>query len=666
MNGTLRGVLRNIAIGALPLFAGCTLEPPGAPVWTVELTVPFSERVYRMGELITDSAKLQDRGWGVTVNPVDSVLSFEFRDSLDYQAIGDRITYDASDVGRYSNRIGFIHVEEPDPDIDTINISEANALLQPGYTGPVAPFSLSQAEDTMRFNIFHWVAVRSGWLRMTVVNTYPFDVQNLTVAISNVENGRQLGTIVFPRPIRPGESMTDSLNLGGNIVYNALHMTANANSPGSAVPITIRGNESLSILIGVSSTDVDSAEAEIAEQSFSNPDQLSIDSRNKIITANIKSGNAFFRLTNTTRMKITTEMVFENFFDSTGSPIRKTITLNPESRGELSQISLSNATVNMPLNDQGLRVSNHVTIEDSRTTRYRGNTYQVITGDQGVDVEYWTDNLTLSSFEGIPDSIRIDIPEFVTDVNFPQGLDAISFTSDTVFVSIFNETQMRLKLSLGLQGSNRTDHTSYGIPVNADLVPGLNRIVVPNADSITSILPDRIEVVGWAGIGKKFFPLEGVSRIDETQGFSGMIQLRTGLRFFLNSDTILTKPDSLEEALDYPLEGASITLNIKNKIPLGGIVELMMGNDTTNMVAVISAEIPRGDIVNKRVPVAIELSRTEELDQSEMEMMKHLPLYTRQRMILFGNNNQLAWVYGDDALSVQASATVHYFVNPNK
>ncbi len=666
MRFSIRDIVLSLVLGTIPFLVGCTLEPPGAPVWTVEMTVPFSERVYRMGELITDSAKLAERGWGVTVNPIDSVLRFEFRDSLDYQAIGERIQYDASDVGRYDNRIGLIHIEEPNPDIDRINISEANPLLQAGYTGPVLPFVLSEAEDTMHFDIFRWVAVRSGYLRMTVTNTYPFDIQNLTVQISNVENQTNLGTIIFALPIGPGQTATDSINLGGDIVYNELHMVANGNSPGSASPVTIQGDETLSILIGVSSTDVDSAEAEIAEQSFGNPDRLSIDSRNKIIQADIKRGNAFFRLTNTTKMKISTEMIFENFVDSLGDQIHKVITLNPESRGELSVIELNGATVTMPLNDQGLRVSNHVTIEDSRTTRYQGNTYQVITGDQGVLVEYWTDELTLSAFEGVPDSITIDLPGFVTDVAFPAGLDAISFTSDTVTVSIFNETQMNLRLRMGLNGSNSKDDLTYSIPIAADLVPGMNQIVVANADSLTSILPDRIEVEGWAGIGRKFFPLEGVSRIDETQGFSGMVQLRTGLRFYLNSDTILTAPDSLEDALDYPLEGATITLKIKNKIPLGGIVELMMGNDTTNMVAVISAEIPRGDIVDKRVPVAIELIRTEGLDQSELEMMKTLPLYTRQRMILFGNNNQLAWIYGDDALSVQASATVHYFVNPNE
>jgi len=359
-------------------------------------------------------------------------------------------------------------------------------------------------------------------------------------------------------------------------------------------------------------------------------------------------------------------MVFENFFDSTGAAITKTITLEPESAGEVTQLDLQGATVTMPLNDQGLRVSNHVTIEDSRTTRYQGNTYQVITGEQGVDVEYWTDELTLRTFEGIPDSITIDIPDFSADIEFPNGLDAISFTSDTVFVSVVNETQMRLRLNLELAGSNSIDEATYSIPVLAVLAPGPNMIVVPNADSITNIMPDKIEVVGWAGIGKKFFPLEGVSHISETEGFSGMVTLRTGLRFYLEADTILTKPDSLEESLDYPLQSASITLNIKNKIPLGGRVDLLMGSDTTNMIPVISAEIPRGEIVDKRIPVAIELTRTESLDPVELEMLKHLPLFTRQRIILFGNNNQLAWIYPEDALSVQASATIHYFVNPNE
>lgn len=630
------------------------------------MTVPFSERVYRMGELITDSAKLEERGWGVTVNPIDSVLRFEFSDSIDYQQVGERITYDASTVGRYSNRIGVIHIEEPTPDADTITISEANPLLQAGYTGPVVPFDLSQSEDTMHFDIFHWVAVRAGELRMTVTNTYPFDVENLEVEVSNLENRENLGTFVFDQPIHPGETRTSEIDLSGRLVFNELRMVANGNSPGSVTPVTITGNEALKIAIGVSSTDVDSAEAEIAAQSFGNPDMLSIDAKNRIVRADIKRGVAFFRLTNLTKMAISADMVFENILDSTGTPVRKTVALQPESAGALTRMDLANCVVEMPLNDQGLRVSNQVTIEDSRITRYRGNSYQVISGNQGVDVEYWTEELVLHSFEGIPDSITIDIPEFGENIEFPQGLDAIRFTTDTLFISVLNESQMRLKLNLELQGINSVNNVTLGIPVSADLNPGVNNIVVPNADSLTSIIPDRIEIVGWAGMGQKFFPLGGVGQIYEYQGFAGQIKLRTGLRFYIETDTILTKPDSLEEALDYPLQSASLTLNITNKIPMGGVVELLMGNDTTNMVAVISAEIPRGDIVDKRVPVAIELTRTEDLSPAELEILKQLPLFTRQRMILTGNNNQLAWIYPDDALSVQASATIHYFVNPNE
>jgi hypothetical protein len=655
--------MNNVLALVLLGLAGCTLEPPGAPVWTIEATVPFSQRVFKMGELVTDSSRLADRGWGITYNPVDSVLQFEFRDSLEYQQIGDRITYEASDLGVYDNRIGRIHIEEPDPDTDTVAISEANPLLQPGYTGPVVPFELEEAQDTMRFDIFQWVRVQRGYLRLSVSNTYPFEVRDLTINLRNLTDGFNLGSVVFP-VVRQGESATDSIDLSGKLVYNEMMMTANGRSPGAA-NVTITGAEALNLVVGVSSTDVDSARAEIAEQSFSNPDQLSIDSRNQIIRAEVKRGRAFFRLTNTTRMRLVSDMIFENFFDSTGTPISRRLVLNPESVGSLAVINLNGAIIQMPINDQGLRVSNNVSIEDSRITRYQGDSYQVITGDQGVKVEYWTESMTMKSFQGIIDSITVDFPEMVQSVEFPDGLNNIRFTRDSVFVDVVNESLMPLKLNVAIESRNSRDNTTVSLPVVGDLRPGLNQIIVPDADRLVSILPDTIMVKGWAGLGRKFFP--GVGEVADTNGFKGLFTVRSALRFELDSTRIMTTPHELDDPLDYPLESVDLTVHLVNSIPLYGHIQLMMGNDTSNMIPVIEVDIPRREIQNHRAVAAADTILHESLTETELEMMKHSPLFTRQ-VLIFKRNfpPDTTWIYGDDSLSIQAAATVHYWVNPSE
>jgi len=654
-----------LGAGALSLmFIGCSLKTPGAPVWTVEATLPFSQKVYRMGDLVTDSVKMADQGWGLRINPADSLLVFEAMDSLEYQSIKDRIKYEASDVGQYSNAIGAIHIEQPLPDADTVNISEANPLLQPGYNGPVAPFSMDEAVDTLAFEVFRWVRVNTGSMNLTIVNGFPFEMRNLAIELENIEDGSSLGTVIFQQPIPANGSATESLNLAGVLMYDQVRMTANGSSPGSATPVSISGNEKLQLVLGITRTDADSAYAQIEAQEFSNPDVLALDNANRIVEARIKDGTAFFVLRNTTPFQLTSDMVFENFYDSTNTPIQKRISLAPHGVSRIEQISLRGSRVVMDLNAQGIRVSNVVSVEDTRETRYNGETYQVIKGDQGVEIQYWTDELTLGRFEGILDSITVDIPPTITAVEIPQGLDSLNFTRDTVFIFIDNETTMPLKGNFSLRAVNSRNGASITLPIPLDLLPGQNSTTLPNADRLTSVLPDSIILEGWAGLGQKFFPNQGVGIVSEDDGFAGAYLIRSALKFTIGNTRILTEPSEMD-SLDIGVQSVDLRVHLINSIPLSGIVRILVGNDTTAMDTVIQVDIPRGDIVNRRSAAAAETTYTVGLDSAELAIMKRSPVFTRQLMTFQSSNGDTAWIYPQDSLAVQASATVRVTIDPN-
>ncbi|MBM3329757.1 MAG: hypothetical protein FJY67_09860, partial [Calditrichaeota bacterium] len=528
------------------------------PSWTVEMTIPFSERIYRMGELLTDSTRLAERGWGIITNPVDSTLMFESRDSIDYQPVGDRLTYEASSIGNYVNRIDTIRVEEPTPDLDTINIAEANPALQPGYNGPVSAFDMEQARDTMTFDIFRWVRVYRGYLVLTVENRYPVEMQNLTVRISNLVSQDAIGTAVFP-PFQPGEVRSDSIDLSGKYLENQLLMIADGHSPGSfGSNVQIVGDEKLSITVSITPTDVESCEAEVAEQQFDNDDHLDFDNKNKVIVADIKRGSAYFQLRNTTRLKLTSRMVFENLFDSTGTPIVRNVVMEPEASSDLTTIDLDGARLEMTLDDQRLRVRNEVIVEDTRVTRFQGESYQLISGDQGVDVTYWTDELTFRSFEGVLDSVTVDIPGMLTAIDMPQGLDSINFTRDTLYIRLLNDTEMPLRLHLDIMSSNSEFGRLYSIAIDEDINPGLTEIVIPNSDRLATVIPDTISIAGWGGLGKYYFPhLERTpGRINDDQGFSGQTIIRSALKFTIGTTRVVTDLTRLSEPVDQPIESA--------------------------------------------------------------------------------------------------------------
>ena len=657
--------ISGLVITVLFALSGCDFSTPGVPLWTVEATIPFSERVYKLNELVTDSAEFAEKGWGILVNETDSILKFVYRGDLDTQSIGDRLTYEASDIGRYSNIIGSIHIEEPLPDADTVMIDEANPELIPGYEGPVPPFVMEEAQDTLVFNIFQWVRINQGWMYLTIVNEFPFELENVDISLINLTGSDSIGYVTFEQTIPPGGSARDSIDLTGELIYNELIMQANAESPGSESAVQVTGDERMLIIVGISETDVDSANAEVAEQQFSEPHQLTFDNRNKIIVAGIKSGTASFRLTNTTRFRLFVTMVFNNIKNENGVSLSQMLVMDPLSIGSVSTIDLSGQTLYMTLDDQILSVNNDVNIEDTRVTMFQDSSYQTIAGYQGVDVEYWTNNLILNNLSGVLDSVRVDIPEQSTATDIPEELDNIDFTRDTLFVNINNEVTLPIQLHLEVIGSNSNTGRSAVIPVLSDLQPGPNTLVIPDVDQLTDVLPDTIRVTGWAGLGVYYFPehADSVGEVASDNHFSGSTRLKSALKFTMGNTRIESDIVELDQELDYPIDNIEVFLRLTNSTPLSGSVKLLMGNDTEAMDTLAHARIPRSPIENHRAMEAIDTTLTIMLGETQLNIMRNLPVFTQQIITFESTMSDTVWVHSQDSLAVQASATIHYVVD---
>jgi len=647
----------------LLVAGGCDLDMPGVPLWVVEATFPFNQRVYRMSELVTDSAEFARNGWGLLVNETDSVLRFEYREDLEYQRIGDRLTYEASRQGRYTNQIGIIYIEEPFPEGDTITITEANPELFAGYEGPVPPFELQQARDTLNFNIFHWIRIHSGWVYLTVLNQYPFDLQDVTLSLINVPDREPVGRITFLETIPAGESAVDSIDITGKLVYNELVLEVDGRSPGTQDSVRVSGDEHMAIVVRISDTEVDSANAQVAEQQFSKPHRLRIDNPNKIVQATIKRGSATFNLTNTTRFRLFVTMTFENIIDENGDPLSEFVRMDPLTYGSPKVVDLDGYTLIMDLADQELRVFNEVTVEDSRETNFEGTSYQTIAGYQGVEIEYRTGDLTLHSITGVLDSVRVDIPEQSTPIDVPEGLDNLDFTADTLFVYIDNGTSMPLRLDFDVEGRNNSTRRSVVIPVEADLMPGPNTVAVPDVDNLTEVLPDEIRVTGWAGLGTYFFPdfSDSVGTISEDHGFSGEVRLKSGLKLTIGGTRFITDVTEIDESFEHKLQSVEVLVSLTNCTPLGGMVKLLMGNDSTRMDTIAGITIPRRIVEHRATPVDTLLTIL--LDRPQLDILRHSPIYTRQVLELSSTEGDTIWLDSRDSLAVQASATAYYLID---
>ena len=137
MTKYLLPVLMFLIIG-MAFVAGCSLdiENVGAPVWDIELTIPFSEKVYRLGELTNDQSEFDENGWAIFEDSTSSELRFEYKDEIEPQIIAERLRVDQSSRGNYTNQIGLISIEEPPLENSSIIIEQLSDDFETGGEYP--------------------------------------------------------------------------------------------------------------------------------------------------------------------------------------------------------------------------------------------------------------------------------------------------------------------------------------------------------------------------------------------------------------------------------------------------------------------------------------------------------------------------------------------------
>jgi len=661
------------ALVTLALTVGCELDVSnlGVPVWTVEATIPFSERVYLMQELVTDSNRFEERGWGMFVNENDSIMRFEYIEDLDTQFVGDRLKYSASDTGRYINEINRIHVEEPPVEANRIIVDEINDLLHPSPNPVVVqPFVFTETRKMMVFDVFKWAQIYQGTLTITVWNHFPFAIENLDVSIRNLSSDVELGRALFDNVIAPGGSDQRAVDLSGQYVEHELLFVTNGQSPGTAPgSVVIPEGAQMELSVRISEMDVDSTHAQVGAQSFLKDDALVLEDDDKVVEAVVNLGNAYFRLTNSMPFKITCDMEFTNIVDSLNNPLTQVAEIAPLSPSESYVLELNDRIIRMDVNDQRLWVQNRVSIEDTRVTMFNDTSYQTIAGYQGVNVEYWTDELTLKSYSGVPHQIEVEIPEQTTAIDLPRGPKNFNFTRDTLFIRVQNDADFKVMFNLDVISSNSESGLSETIHHQSPITPGYNVITIPDVDALASVVPDTIRALGWIGLGDVYFPENtgNIRYISADQCFTGSVRLKSALRLTAGESVFLMDPVSVKEKLDYAVQDMLMKVRIVNALPLSGMIKIMMGNDTTAMDTVLQTSLPVppvGD--NHRVVEPVEERRELELSPEQIDIVRRLPLYTQQEIVVFGTEGDTVWIYGMDSLTVQASVKFHYIIDVDK
>ncbi|MFC2150322.1 hypothetical protein ACFLQV_02340 [Calditrichota bacterium] len=652
------------------IVSGCSLSPPGAPIWSINVSIPFQNRTYKLAEMVADSAKLAEKGYGLVYASDGELLAFVYRDTLERQDLDSELNYEESDTGSYLNEIGTIEIDSPDPDSSVTTTSQLFTQLSLPYTGPLDSIRFANINDTMEFDKFIWVQLSDAWMQVSVRNEMPVPIEQLRLEYFNLTNSTYIGEFNFRSPIESGEIVTDSLLINNRLLRSKIVVRISGSIASQTQNVTIRGSEQLKTALSFSNIESDSANAEIHSHSFNTEDSLEFEDENRLTRGIVKEGHAIILMSNSASLRSINRTVFTNILDVDGQPLVYEAILEPGSPTNPwvleDSVDLASRIITMDIDNQQIFLTNSTVTEDSRTTLFNGSAFQTVSRYNGVDCQYWTGELIYEQVTGIINSVEVDIPEKTSHLNLPEGLDNIEFIGDTLFLEIFNGIGLPVKLEAVLKGINAEDSRTSFLHVNSDLVGGLNLLAIPDGDSLLTIGPEQITLSGQARIGTDYFPelADSVVTLVDTAGFQGTMELRSDMRLILGQTQFRSDLQLISEQLDYPIQSAVINLQIANAIPSAGKIIITAGSDTTNMTTLVSVDLVPPIIENFRVVEPVLDTISVVLGQPEFDIIMQPNVYTRQIIRLRGLTETQVWLYGEDSLSVNADAEIEYLIDP--
>jgi len=227
--------------------------------------------------MVIDSTKLQKDGYGLLYGSDNEILQFEFWDSLDYQQIGDKMTYGSSEVGRFSSSIMQVLMSVPDPDSTTLFIRDVTL----DSLGPVTSFSLPVIIDTLLFNDFNWIQVQFGWIDVQIHNDFSFPVDDISISLTNLYDGSLIGSTTFENPIPGRADVAKRMTIDQNLIYNEMLMTMTGIAVGTYRDIFIPREDNLKVMVTLSEIYADSVNGIVPEQNFIAYDTLEYEDANQ-------------------------------------------------------------------------------------------------------------------------------------------------------------------------------------------------------------------------------------------------------------------------------------------------------------------------------------------------------------------------------------------------
>ena len=690
-----------IMVGFL-FLTSCSFDEPVLPTWTVNVNVPLSGEVFRLGEeLINDST--------ITAQGADSLLFLSLEGNLD--------TMELSATDFATGELDTTHnFTLGDISLDSLNIlstgpvslgtifPDLRNLIIPGFDLPVTipDTTLYPPPEPLETQDFVGLKIKSGTLRIKFRNNLPLPLgpnndypNGITVTVRD-STQQQVIQLTFNEIVYPGQQIERVSTIGGSNgwIYSPLEVEY-------AIPIaqqttfilnqTVLDTSNVTIDVLLENVTVSEAIAKIPQQKISESMTFQLDGDNQVKEAAIDRGRIRLNFQNNTELNTKIVFTLPNFTTVRNKIFTDSVQIDQNS-SLTHEIVLDNMHIGPPIEPAGFIDSMKINYT-ATTEKSNGNIH--IRSTDNVLVHINVDSIYFKSFTGFisPDTFQIEPFEEDSLVDYNNISPNIRLTDVNLDLSIANEVYIEnMFVDLDITGYSRnesglvTDSASISIR-DQQINPGLPGNPVTSYISLSGQqVADFLNILPTCLKSSGKIKTSGNVEISRKSRFSGGYKFTVPMRFRIEGDAvldgnveILREKDidkKLRNAADKNLEEASLTLKLKNGTPLGGSLMLIVSGDSAHQdiydIDHLNPELefvkqiniqpaptdPQTGFVSQPLVNEITLS----LNHDEIRLFKKPPLRVGYRIRIAGTGGTVA-LRSSDFIEVSGLASVITNIN---
>jgi len=380
----------------------------------------------------------------------------------------------------------------------------------------------------------------------------------------------------------PGGLSTVNINLS-NYVLRPLSEQINTDSVRQYITYSTRTTTPSGEIASYNLVDSIDVDIEMTEMSFSsitgyfNQDAIVeenavvLEEETKLSSAAISDGDLVLTITNNIGVIADVEFVIHELVHRT--------TRQPLSRNVELSSSSTPVTVTIPLDDYALELSltdlnADQVIHYTSTISIPSSEEMTITMSQEIDVDMQLNEMKFSTVSGYIDTVRVDIDAVEQEISaLPEEMSGINLQNVEMLIDFDTNIGVPVELNLVI-----TSYNNAGDSVRKEvhqIITDDPTVVIPDAEELINIIPQRIVASGYALIG-------GSGAVDTAQYVRGNMSISVPLEMEITENATMDFDVDLVDDPDIPeqIEGATIFTQIENGLEIGGDLTLLAAKDT--------------------------------------------------------------------------------------